>query len=136
MGLRESAISRKRSSRSPLKGFKIPQNALAWGIVIFSLFVLSGGLYNILENPPIYIPYGSRYLTLHPYLSEQTVYESIFVFLSNAAVFVGLWLSYRSAQVAYDKSKANRWLVLGIGLTLAGISGSYLIIEMKKAILG
>jgi len=135
MGLRESTISRKRS-KSPLKGFKIPQNALAWGIVIFSLFVLSGGLYNILENPPIYIPYGSRYLTLHPYLSEQTVYESIFVFLSNAAVFIGLWLSYRSTQVAYDKSKANRWLVLGIGLTLAGISGSYLIIEMKKAILG
>lgn len=135
MGLREAAISRKRL-KSPLKGFKIPQNALAWGIVIFSLFVLSGGLYNILENPPIYIPYGSRYLTLHPYLSEQTVYESIFVFLSNAAVFVGLWMSYRSTQVAYDKSKANRWLVLGIGLTLAGISGSYLIIEMKKAILG
>jgi hypothetical protein len=136
MGLREFAVSKKRSSRSSSKGFKIPQNALVWGIVIFSLFVLSGGLYNILENPPIYIPYGSRYLTLHPYLSEQTVYESIFVFLSNGAVFMGLWLSYRSTQVAYDKSKANRWLILGVGLTLIGISANYLIIEMKKSILG
>jgi hypothetical protein len=58
------------------------------------------------------------------------------VFLSNAAVFIGLWLSYRSTQVAYDKSKANRWLILGVGLTLIGISGNYLIIEMKKSILG
>jgi len=137
MGQEAEATSKKRSSRrNPLKDFRIPSNLLTWSIVIFSLFVLSGGIYNILESPPPFIPYGNRYLTLHPYLSDQTVYESIFVFLSNAAVFLGLWISYRSTQVAYDRSKANRYLLFGIGLTLAGISGSYLIIEMKKAVLG
>jgi len=105
------------------------------GVVVFCLFILSGGIYNILESPLAFIPYGERYLTLHPYLSDQTVYESIFVFLCNSAVFIGLWLSYRSTQVAYDRSKANRYLLLGIGLTLAGISGSYLIIQMKSTIL-
>lgn len=130
-------MSKRRSSKgNPLKDFRIPSNLIVWGVVIFSLFILSGGIYNILESPPPFIPYGNKYLTLHPYLSDQTVYESIFVFLSNAAVFLGLYISYRSTQVAYDKSKANRYLLLGIGLTLAGISGSYLIIEMKKAILG
>jgi hypothetical protein len=114
---------------------RIPTKAVAWGAIIFSLFVLSGGIYNILESPPAYIPYGSRYLTLHPYMSEQTVYESIFVFMCNAAAFLGLWMSHRSTQVAYDRSKANRWLMLGVGLTIAGISGIYLIIEMKRAIL-
>jgi len=49
---------------------------------------------------------------------------------------MGLWISYRSTQVAYDRSKANRYLLLGIGLTLAGISGSYLILGMKRTILG
>jgi len=130
-------MSKRRSSKgNPLKDFRIPSNLIVWSVVIFSLFILSGGIYNILESPPPFIPYGNKYLTLHPYLSDQTVYESIFVFLSNAAVFLGLYISYRSTQVAYDKSKANRYLLLGIGLTLAGISGSYLIIEMKKAILG
>jgi hypothetical protein len=137
MGQEAETISKRRSSRrSPLKDFRIPTNLLTWGVVIFCLFVLSGGIYNILESPPSFIPYGDRYLTLHPYLSMQTVYESIFVFVCNAAVFLGLWVSYRSTQVAYDRSKANRYLLIGIGLTLAGISGTYLIIEMKKAILG
>ncbi len=129
-------MSKYRRSRGVrLEGLRIPTNAVAWGAIIFSLFVLSGGIYNILESPPAYIPYGSRYLTLHPYMSEQTVYESIFVFMCNAAAFLGLWMSHRSTQVAYDRSKANRWLMLGVGLTIAGISGIYLIIEMKRAIL-
>jgi len=98
--------------------------------------VLSGGIYNVLESPPPFLPYGSRYLMVDPRFSEQTVYESIFIFLSNAVAFLGLWISYRSTQVAYDRSKANRYLVLGIILTLAGIMGSYLMIELKRTILG
>ena len=109
---------------------------LAWGSVLFCLFVISGGFYNILENPPPYIPYYDRVLTLHPYLSDQTVYESIFVFLTNAAMFFGLWLSYRSTKIAYDREKANTRLLLGIGFTMAGLFGNHLIYEMKKAVLG
>jgi len=114
----------------------MPSRLLACSVILFCLFVLSGGIYNILETPPPYLPYGDRYLTLDPRLSEQTVYESIFIFLSNAAAFLGLWISYRSTQVAYDRSRANRYLVLGIALTLAGIIGSYLIFDMKRTILG
>ncbi|MBN2334117.1 hypothetical protein JXL21_01065 [Candidatus Bathyarchaeota archaeon] len=58
------------------------------------------------------------------------------MFLTNAGMFFGLWLSYRSTQIAYDREKANRWLLIGIGFTLAGLSGNYLIYEMKKAIFG
>ena len=116
--------------------FSVPTSWLAWGAVLFCIFIISGGFYNILEDPPAFIPYGNKYLTLHPYLSYQTVYESIFVFVTNVGMFFGLWLSYRSTQIAYDRSKANRWLILGIGFTLAGLFGNYLIYEMKKAILG
>jgi hypothetical protein len=133
--------SKKRSAKKRGRGrrvtrFTIPSSVLAWGSVLFCLFVISGGFYNILENPPPYIPYYDRVLTLHPYLSDQTVYESIFVFLTNSAMFFGLWLSYRSTQIAYDREKANRRLLLGIGFTMAGLFGNHLIYEMKKAILG
>jgi len=133
--------SRKRSAKRRSKGrratrFTIPSSVLAWASVLFCLFVISGGFYNILENPLPYIPYYDRVLTLHPYLSDQTVYESIFVFLTNAAMFFGLWLSYRSTQIAYDREKANRRLLLGIGFTMAGLFGNHLIYEMKKAVFG
>ena len=98
--------------------------------------MLSGGIYNVLESPPPFLPYGNKYLMFDPRFSDQTVYESVFIFLSNAAAFLGLWISYHSTQVTYDRSKANRYLVLGIVLTLAGIMGSYLIIELKRTILG
>ena len=130
------AISKKRSNRrKSLKDFRIPSNLQAWSVVIFCLFVLSGGVYNILENPPPFLPYGDRYITIDPRFSEQTVYESIFVFLCNAMMFLGLWISYRSTQVTYDRSKANKYLILGISLSLVGFMGSFLIIEMKKVIL-
>ena len=104
--------------------------------MLFCLFVISGGFYNILENPPPYLPYYDRVLTLDPRLSEQTVYESIFVFLTNAAMFFGLWLSYRSTQIAYDREKANRRLILGIGFIMVGLFGNHLIYEMKKTVFG
>jgi len=128
--------AKKRSRGSRLKRFTIPSGVLAWAAVVFCLFVISGGFYNILENPLPYIPYYDRVLTLHPYLSDQTVYESIFVFLTNAAMFFGLWLSYRSTQIAYDREKANTRLLLGIGFAAAGLFGNYLIYEMKKTVLG
>ena len=104
--------------------------------MLFCLFVISGGFYNILENPPPYLPYYDRVLTLDPRLSEQTVYESIFVFLTNAAMFFGLWLCYRSTQIAYDREKANNRLLLGIGFTMVGLFGNHLIYEMKRTVLG
>ncbi len=132
--------SRKRSAKKRRSGrasrFTVPPSVLAWATVLFCLFVISGGFYNILENPLPYIPYNDRVLTLHPYLSDQTVYESIFVFLTNAAMFLGLWLSYRSTQIAYDHEKANSRLLLGIGFAMAGLFGNYLIYEMKKTVLG
>ena len=109
---------------------------IAWSTVLFCLFVISGGFYNILKNPPPYLPYYDRVLTLHPYLSDQTVYESIFVFLTNSAMFFGLWLAYRSTQIAYDREKANSRLLLGIGFAVVGLFGNHLIYEMKKAVLG
>jgi hypothetical protein len=133
--------SRKRSAKKRGRGsrairFTIPSGVLAWATMLFCLFVISGGFYNILENPPPYIPYYDRVLTLDPRLSEQTVYESIFVFLTNAAMFFGLWLSYRSTQIAYDQEKANRRLLIGIGFAMVGLFGNYLIYEMKKTVLG
>jgi len=132
--------SRKRSPKKKGRGrrtkFTIPSSAFAWTTVLFCLFVISGGIYNVIENPPSYLPYYDKILTIDPRLSEQTVYESIFVFLTNSAMFFGFLLVYRSTQFAYDREKANRRLILGIGFIMAGLFGNHLIYEMKKAMWG
>lgn len=131
---------RKRSPKKKGRGrrtkFTIPSSMLAWSTVLFCLFVISGGFYNMIENPPSYLPYYDRILTIDPRLSEQTVYESMFIFLTNSAMFFGLWLVYRSAQVVYDRKKANRRLILGIGFIMIGLFGNHLIYEMKRAMWG
>jgi uncharacterized integral membrane protein len=134
-------MSRRRRSRNSaldtLKNFRVPGRLITWGSIILCIFILGGGFYNLLSDQ-VYtvIPYQGGYLTLHPYLSEQTVYESVFVMLANASIFVGLWLSYKSTQVSYDRVKANRFIMLGIGFTVAGLAGNHLILEMKRAIFG
>ena len=75
-------------------------------------------------------------MTIDPRSSEKTIYESVFVFLSYSAAFFGIWLSYRGIQVTYDKVKANRYLIFGIGLSVTGVLGLYLILNLKYAILG
>jgi len=132
-------MSRRRRSKSKplsiLKNLRVPGRFVTWGSIFLCIFILGGGFYNMLsEQVFTVIPYQGGYLTLHPYMSDQTIYESFFVMLSNASIFLGLWLSYKSTQVSYDRTKANRFILLGIGFTVAGLAGNHLILEMKKAI--
>lgn len=105
-------------------------------MVLFSIFIIAGGFYNILTDPYWLIPLqNGQFVTVHPYLSEQTVYESLFAIITNSAMLVGMFISYRSTQVAYDRGKANMYLIIGIALFVAGISGNYLILNLKRSIL-
>jgi hypothetical protein len=128
---------RKRGRKlQGIKNLRIPGRLVIWGCVFLCIFILGGGFYNLLEDPFTVIPFQGGYLTLHPYFSDQTVYESVFVMLTNASMFFGLWLSYKSTNVSYDRVKANRYFMLGIGFTVAGLAGNFLILEMKRAIFG
>ena len=49
----------------------------------FSIFLLGGGIYDILEQPLLGIPIGRRILFFYPgSLSEQTILDSMFAMLS------------------------------------------------------
>jgi hypothetical protein len=109
---------------------------LVYGLVAFCIFVVAGGIYDILENPPTILPGpGGDWMTLHPYGSDQTLYESIFVMMTYTSMFSGLLLAYRSSKVAYDKRRANFMLIIGVGLVMAGFAGNWIIIFLKRALL-
>jgi hypothetical protein len=132
--------ARKKREKTPRKtGSKtkvqIPKNYLQIGIVLFCVFIIGGGFYNLLENPPIAIPLQSGVSSLHPYMTDQTVTEGYVVMLTNLFIIVGFWLTYTASQVAYDRPKANRYLMIGIILIVLGLSGNYAILRIKRNLL-
>jgi hypothetical protein len=88
-------------------------------ITAFSLFLLAGGVYDILEQPLAAIPYGRGILFFYPYtLQAQAVIESIGVMIAYCMGAVGIILMYQSTKYAYRPRQAFMLLISGIVLIL------------------
>jgi hypothetical protein len=103
--------------------------------VIFCLFILGGGIYNILESPQTMVQVRNGFSSIHYLMSDQTVTEGYVIMLANTATFAGFYMTYRSTQVTYNRTSANRWLMIGIALIVLGVGGNYLIIQVKRSLL-
>ena len=121
---------RKRNSR-----IEIPKRYLQAGVVVFCIFILGGGFYNILENPPSIIPLQNGYSSLHPYYTSQTATEGYVVMITNLFIFMGFWMIYKSSQVSYDRTGANRWLMAGIVAVFSGLASNFALIQIKQSLL-
>ena len=133
---------RKRRSRkatptlaNPEK-FTIPKKYVAFTIAILCVFVMGGGIYNILEHPRSIIPLQNGYTSIHPYMSEQTSTEGDMIMLINGLMIMGFYMTYRSTQIAYNKKSANMWLLAGIILIIMGFTGNYVIMNVKQSLMG
>jgi len=80
----------------------------------FSIFLLGGGIYDILEQPLLGIPIGSRILFFYPgTLSEQTILDSMFAMISYLFGLVGILVMYQSTKYAYRPRQAYIMLLVG-----------------------
>jgi len=125
----------KTGRRKMKSRIEIPKKYLQAGVVVFCLFILGGGFYNILENPPSIIPLQNGYSSLHPYFSSQTATEGYVVMITNLFIFMGFWMIYKSSQVAYDRTGANRWLMGGIVAVFVGLASNYALIQIKQSLI-
>ena len=123
--------TRRRRTKSRIE---IPKKYLQAGLVVFCIFILGGGFYNILENPPAIIPLQNGYSSLHPYFSSQTATEGYVVMITNLFIFLGFWMTYKSTQVTYDRTGANRWLMGGIVAVFTGLASNYALIQIKQSL--
>lgn len=94
--------------------------AVAIIVVAFSIFLLGGGVYDILEQPLAVIPISStRILFFYPYsVHEQSVLESLFVMVSYSLGVVGVLVMYQSTKYAYKPRQAFIMLLSGAVLIL------------------
>jgi len=79
-----------------------------------SVFLLGGGIYDILEQPLLGIPIGTRILFFYPgSISEQTGLDSLFAMVSYLFGAVGILLMYQSTRYAYRPRQAFMLLLAG-----------------------
>ena len=93
-------------------------SVLVFAVVIIaaSIFLLGGGLYDLLEKPLFaYFTSQGRFISVYPYsLNEQFIAESIFVTLLYAIGAAGILLTYQSTKYAYRPRQAFMFLLIGI----------------------
>lgn len=125
----------KRLSRLRFKGFRVSSLMVTVAIALFSAFILGGGLYDIVDNPPAIVPGPKGWIAIHPMMSEQTLNESLLTMILYLLSFAGLSLGYQASRVSYDRRRATTYFILGIGLVLLSLSGSYYLYFLKKRLL-
>jgi len=79
----------------------------------FSIFLLGGGVYDILEKPLFALPLGRNILYFYPGTQEQFVLESFSVMVSYFFGLLGLLLMYQSTKYAYRPRQAFMFLLVG-----------------------
>jgi len=90
--------------------------------VAASIFLLGGGVYDLLEKPLVaIISSGGRIIVYYPYaLNEQFLVESMIIMITYAMGVVGLILTYQSTKYVYRPRQA--FILLLVGCVLIVVS--------------
>ncbi len=102
---------------------------VAVSVVAASLFLLGGGIYDILIQPIVAIvASGGRIISFYPYgITEQLLLESVIIMVFYAMGFAGFIIAYRSTKYAYSPRQAYRFLLVGCVLLII----SYVLVEQN-----
>jgi hypothetical protein len=94
-----------------------------------SLFLLGGGIYDILIQPIVAIvASGGRIISFYPYgITEQLLLESVIIMVFYAMGFAGFIIAYRSTKYASTPRQAYRFLLVGCVLLLI----AYVLVEQN-----
>ncbi len=108
-----------------------PHKYIILVILLATVFILAGGIYNLTENP---LPLGQTETALVPIFkspSEQFLVESIIIALFYGLGTGGLFMIRYSTRFAYDVRTSITLLILGIVLALVATSGTVVMYDYK-----
>jgi hypothetical protein len=116
------AISRWFSRISTMKPSSLLVTIVVMGVAVF---LLGGGLYDIINQPLPAVYYNSRFYFLYPSLSEQFIFDTVISVTLYILGFIGLLMLYQSSRHAYSPRQAYMTMVIGATLLLL----AYIFIE-------
>ncbi|HUV98342.1 MAG TPA: hypothetical protein VMW14_02435 [Candidatus Paceibacterota bacterium] len=86
-----------------------------------SIFLLGGGIYDIVEQPVIAFISGGRIIPYYPEaLNEQLVGESIAIMILYSLGAIGLLMTYQSTKYAYSPREAYTMILIGLLIFIIG----------------
>ena len=106
------------------------KNIKAVLVVLACLYIISGGFYNQIIRPGPYVKWREKWYMISPEIDEQSTRESFLAFLCHLTTYTGILLMTNSKK--RSRLTANRLMILGLGLLLAGLIGAYTLIEVKR----
>jgi hypothetical protein len=86
-------------------------------ILFSTIFLLTGGIYNLTENPPFVQPWKGVGV-IYRSINEQFILESLIAALYITLGTGGVFLIHYSTRYIYDSNRSISYLILGIILTL------------------
>ena len=93
-----------------------------------TLFLLGGGVYNILIKPIVaYISQSGEVLAFYPGLSDQFILGSLIIMILYALGVVGFLIAYRSTKYVSNPRQAYRFLLIGCAMILI----AYFLVEQR-----
>lgn len=112
----------------------VPSSSLIIGVLLaFSIFVLGGGIYNIMEHPLAITPGPGRSWTFYvPYdINRQTLNESLLGMLLFLMGMTGYFVYYLSTRYVYSPRKAWIFALIGISVLVIAFVGSQHSLNLK-----
>jgi len=120
------------------RGYRISNllPSYSWTIFIllmFSIFILGGGIYNIMERPLAITPGPGRSWTFYvPYdINRQTLNESILAMLLFVMGIAGCFIYYLSTRYAYSPRRAWIFSLIGISMLIIAFVGAQHSLNLK-----
>jgi hypothetical protein len=122
-------IKEIRVPRIPLA--KPPTILLIFLMVSISIFILGGGIYDIMLTPINILPTPTQPIFYYPGMTEQTMTESInFVFYLIIGVLGG-YITFQSTRFVYRPREARMYLVIGIVMMIFAFIGCETLLAAK-----
>jgi hypothetical protein len=94
-------------------------------MIAATLFLLGGGVYDIVVRPLPSVYYQGRFIFIYPQLTEQFISDSIVAMTIYALGAAGLLVIYQSTKSVYKPRQAYMMLMIGIMLFLL----AYIVLE-------
>lgn len=98
--------------------YRPPPHGIAIILMFSSIFLISGGVYDVVMKPRSVLPYYRGFLFLYPSLHEQVLNESIAVMIIYIFGAIGLLLIYQSTKYIRDPNQASLLIKLGASLLI------------------
>ena len=128
-----SGIAKKvREARLPRFPMYKPSTSLTIFLLIaVSIFILGGGVYDIMEKPLTVLPTPSNPIFYYPGMTDQLLNESLIFSLFLVMGIGGGFVAYRSTRYAYRPREAKMLLLIGVSLMLVAFLGCEILMTWK-----